>query len=646
MRRNTNAITTQVEKISAFISLVLCMVLLQGLSSVAWAQAPQPAPAISLDSAGQARSIASQAQWWLDTQGKAEVEGIASTPTVANFKANGHETMYALEPHHRLWVRLELDRPADSAHNWKLWVPLPLIDRVDLYEHLDTVKNAGWRQRTAGDKVAVSQWPEAGRYPRFNLDLPVGKSVIYLRIQGATPISVPVWLADQSKAQEFDQLGNLGLGVVLGALLLLILLCFVQGVYYRDSLYMLYGSYASVLILALGSYTGLAGQLLWSDSPSWADTAQGCLALFTAGSALFFIDTVLGIQRYAPQRSQIIRVVGVAGPIFAIAYYFSPRYVGVFLLATYMPTAIVLGLWSSRISWLRGDVVGQWVFWAYMPLAVSVLLAIARALGWVPVSWLVQYGVVLALVIEVPLLMVALHLRSYERHTSQAREESLATRDALTGLLTAPFFQDRLQHAVTRSRKRGEDAAVVLVSLANHSQIAAALDATMVERSLVYCVAKIRRVLDDGTTAARTAPAQFGLILEGAKTREDVMRMAVRLIAAGLMPIKTIKPEVTLQFQFAAVLLREFTEDASRLQPKLQELLATISPRSRRPVRFLDPTPTDARPLAARETQPKLPDDIDTQIEPERPKASVGSQSSLGGDDVDSESDRVPLDKA
>jgi two-component system, sensor histidine kinase LadS len=570
---------------------------------------------------------------------------IASTPTIAKFKVQSDETMYVLEPHQRLWARIELDRPAASARNWKLWVPLPLIDAVSVYELQDAASNHGWLERTAGDKVAVSKWPEAGRYPRFNMDVPVGKSVVYLRIQSSTPVSLPLWLADQSQAQEFDQLGNLGLGVVLGALMLLILLCFVQGVHYRDMLYGVYGAYGLVLILAVGSYTGLAAQLLWTDSPIWADTAQGCLALFAVGFALFFIDAVLVIPRYAAQRSQVIRSFGVLGLVFAVTYYFAPRSVGIFLLATYVPASALLGLWSARVAWQRGDVVGQWVFWAYMPLALFVLLAIARVLGWMPVSWLVQYGVVVALVIEVPLLMVALHLRSHERHAALAREESLSTRDALTGLLARPIFEDRLQQAVARSRKHGEEAAVVLVSLVNYSHIAEALDATLAEQSLIHCVAKIRRVLDDGNTAARTAAAQFGLIIEGAKTRDEVIGMAVRLIASGLMPIKSIKPEVTLQFQFAAVLLREFTDDVTQLQPRLQELLTTISPRSRRPIRFLDPTPTDATPLAQRETPANVPDTSQDPVEPKRARPKFGSQSSLGNG-LDSESDRVPLTKA
>jgi hypothetical protein len=100
--------------------------------------------------------------------------------------------------------------------------------------------------------------------------------------------------------------------------------------------------------------------------------------------------------------------------------------------------------------------------------------------------------------------------------------------------------------------------------------------------------------LRDVDTAARTGPAQFGLILEGTQSREEVTQMAARLIALGLMPLKGLVPEVTLQFQFSAVVLREYTEAVTELEPKLQALLARISPRSRRPIRFLQTASTAA----------------------------------------------------
>jgi two-component system, sensor histidine kinase LadS len=564
-------------------------------SALAWHGAILAAPAnalpsITLDAQGKPASVAAQAAWWLDSEGQASINDITAIDTKAQFAPNSGETMYRLRTAQRLWIRLELDRPAVASEDWKLWVPVPLIDVVTLYEQRGGPLSA-WTASSAGDTIAVSQWPEYGRYPRFHLNLPAGKTVVYLQIQGSTPVTVPLLMATESEAQQVDHLAYLGLGVVTGGLLLLIVLCFVMSYTYRDRLYFIYSFYAMLMILAVGAYTGLAAQIVWNNSPVWADAAQGALALFTSGAALFFIDTVLALKRYAPRLAMALRGLGALGPVLALAYVGVERYLGVSVLSVYIVCVCYVGIYAAVKAWRRGDVVARWVFFAYLPLAASVIVALVRAQGWVPISWIVQYGVVAAMLLEVPLLMVALNIRSRERHAMQTRSESMVTQDALTGLLTEHLFQDRLHQTVRRARHNGEHAAVVLVSLVNHAGIVAAHGPTVAEHSLVRSVIKLRRVLRDVDTAARVGQAQFGLILEGAKTRDQVTQVAARLIALGLMPLKGLVPEVTLQFQFSAVLLHEYADDADALQNKLQYVLAHMSPRTRRPIRFLAPSP-------------------------------------------------------
>jgi hypothetical protein len=96
---------------------------------------------------------------------------------------------------------------------------------------------------------------------------------------------------------------------------------------------------------------------------------------------------------------------------------------------------------------------------------------------------------------------------------------------------------------------------------------------------------------------SRIGEARFGLLLEGVSSRVAVTDRAARLIAAGLMPLKGLKPEVTLQFHIAAVLLEERTGEPEEIVRALDELMASMSPRTRRPIRFLEPEITQPQPL-------------------------------------------------
>jgi two-component system, sensor histidine kinase LadS len=538
--------------------------------------------------------FAAAAHFWHEKPAKASIEQAAEAASAARFMPLVDETMFDLKPQDRLWIRLDVDRKNTASEHVILWIPLPLLDSVTLYQ---LGADGKWQASRAGDRIAVVAWPEPGRYPRFHLELPPGKSSIYLQVQGTTPISIPLHMGSEVEAQAADRQGFLGLGVIVGVLLTLVLMCMVTAYTYKDRLYLLYGAYMLIMILAVGAYTGLSAYLLWNQSPMWADAAQGVMAMLAAGGALYFIEAMLGARQFARKLSVVLLALGVLALPLAVVYYLVPRSVGVIILGVYMIAITTIGLTLASRAWRRGDLVGKWVFFAYAPLALAVLLALARSYGWIGVSWVVQYGVVIALLIEAPMMMVALNVRSRERHEITTREQAMKTQDALTGLLKEHIFNDRIRQTLGRSIKRREDAAIVLISLVNYNSIADSHGLPVAEQSVLRAVIKLRKVVRDVETVARVGTSHFGLILEGASDRSRITEIGARLIAQGLMPLPGLVPEVTLQFHLAAAVLRELPSAERDLKDDLHALLKSMSPRSRRPIRFLEAATTGGTPL-------------------------------------------------
>jgi diguanylate cyclase (GGDEF)-like protein len=259
------------------------------------------------------------------------------------------------------------------------------------------------------------------------------------------------------------------------------------------------------------------------------------------------------------------------------------------LVGGYLCFASVCVLAVSAFAWWRGDTVAAWVLGAQVPLVAALLVSVSRALGWADVPFVSQYTVVLAMAIEVPLMLVALFIRSRDRHSAEVREQALSTHDALTGLLAPHLFTDRLRQVVARYRRNEENAAIMVIDLVNHARIREYFGTSAAEQSLLRSVIKLRRLLRDVDTVARLGEARFAVILEGASARSSVTERATRLIAAGLMPLPGLKPEVTLQFHVAALLLSERPMEAEAIEAALAEQMARMSSRTRRPIRFIQP---------------------------------------------------------
>jgi two-component system, sensor histidine kinase LadS len=565
----------------------LLTVLAGGAAMTAWAQAPvrplQLSDAIAVLDAQETGGA------WIDPQGKATLEQIlhAGAP---RFEPTRADIVYSLGEQGALWLHYRLARSANDRHRWLLSFPMPALDQVTLYQQ---DAKGQWTGESAGDTLAVATWPEPGRYPHFRLDLPGSQMHdVYVRIHHLTSANFPVELLTEAEYDQRVQLEYLGLGLTFGALMLLIAACLAQSLVYRDGVYAWYALYALVTALGVTAYTGAAAHLLWPHFGALGDSPQGCLALLAGAAALLFVRNLTGISARFPLVDRLVYGAGLGGIALACLFPLVPKSTGLAIMGLYLAGAVVTNMWIAFAAWRRGDAVGGWVLLAYLPLTLAVGMALLRLVGVLPVSFATQYAIVVAMAIEVPLLLIALNIRSRERHGAHIRELALSSQDALTGLLAPHLFHDRLRQVVARHKRDREDAAIIFIDLVNHRRIKEHYGTAVAEQSLLRSVIKLRRLVRDVDTVSRIGEARFGLILEGVSSRIAVTDRAARLIAAGLMPLNGLKPDVTLQFHTAAVLLGERMGEPTELAEALTTLLESMSSRTRRPIRFLEPEQT------------------------------------------------------
>jgi GGDEF domain-containing protein len=533
---------------------------------------------------------------WIDVDGKAGADLVAATIHNASFVPAKAGQIYALGRSGVLWQHYRFARAETSQQEWVLAFPQPLLDRVTVYQ---STSAGDWNSLNAGDTLAVSSWPEPGRYAQFPLRLPdAGVHNVYVRIQNTTSTSLPVTVNTQSSQSQRLQFEYLLIGLVFGALLLLVVACIVQSRIYRDRTYGWYALYSTVLMLAISAWTGVAGHFVWPYASAWNDLAPGFLGIFAGGSAMFVVHYLCGTGLRYRWFEHATYVAGVVAVPLGLIYALADRHLGVPLMGAYLIAVVATGLIRAWLTWRqRDDVIGLWTLAAFTPMAAALLLVLMSIGGLMPGNWISRYGPMASLVLEMPLLLIALNIRSRQRHSMETRAQALVTQDALTGLLTPTIFQDRFKQVVARARRRNEDAAVIYIELVNYKYIKKNWGTAVAEQSLLRSVIKLRRILRDVDTVGRVDEARFGLILEGVSSRTPVTELAARLIAAGLMPLKGLKPEIVLQFHVAAVLLHERPGSDIEIAAALTELVQHMGPRSRRPIRFLEPEMTRPMPL-------------------------------------------------
>lgn len=493
-------------------------------------------------------------------------------------------------PGKALWLKLRLRTAATTAAHWQLEVPLSVVDHVTVHQQ---DASGRWVTHSAGDAIAMREWPQPGRYPVFALQLQPGvPGDVYVEVRHATPLSLPLRVTTTQEHHRHALLEYMALGLSLGALGLLLAASLLRAWRLRDALYGWYALHALVTMLALAAFTGVAAHLLWGDAVGWTDAAPGSLALLAAALTARIVARLGAVRTRIRWIAGWLYLFAWTGLAFSIAFVFVPREIGVVLLAVQLPAVCMLCLCAAILTWRRGDPVGLWLLLAVVPSSVAVLAGLARAGGWLTSSWLTEYGVVLALALGVPLLFAALDSRSQERRSVELRRQAAASLDALTGLMKREPFIARLRQAIARFQRRGEGAAVAVIELTNHGWIQKTRGAEAAEEALLRAVIKLRRLVRDVDTTARLGENRFGLILEGVAMRKPMTSVASRLVAAGLMEEPGRPGDVVLHFHIAALVLNEHDAPAEELLAALDGTLARMSPRTQRAFRFVEPAGT------------------------------------------------------
>lgn len=525
---------------------------------------------------------------WLEPARLATINEAAAS--AEKFNIASPDAQNDLHDGNTLWVKLRLRQFVGSSQAWTLNIPLPFIDSVTLYQP----DGAGhWFIQSAGNSLPQAQWSKHSLYPEFDIALAPGTDQdIYLQIRNFKRLNVPLRLAP-SLQRESQRLGEFAaLGLILGSLLSISLLSLIRYVEHRNRADMLASAYGLSIAITIAALNGVTGALFWPDTLFWSSYAHTALPPITMGLALLFLRDLYAISTRHRRYDMLLVSAGWLSIASTLSLVLLDRAAAHLIITSVTFLGAIVGLIGSQLSWRFRSTIGRVLFLSYVLQFLAVMRLIAESWGLVPMWWEFRYLTSLAIAVAVPLLLYALSRATHDRKELVVRANHLPNQDALTGLLTRQAFMKQYDAAFTRVVDDGEPVAVVLISVINHDHIRQAYGDTTAEQCLLRAVIKLQRVLRDVDPAGRVDTSKFALLLEGVADKDALNQRMVQLIASGLIPIPGLEPEVTLQFQVACVLLHHNPVAPERVMEELGGLLQDMSPRTRRPIRFLEAPPT------------------------------------------------------
>lgn len=521
---------------------------------------------------------------WVDPSGKLGVEDIAGNAAI-RWHATGDDNIYKLDKGEALWVRFTV--PATpNTERWYLEIPYPGVDRVTLFVQ---ASDGRWISRSAGDNIALSDWPFPHRHPIMPLVVsPNMPRMHYLRVQNGTIFGAPLQFVNEGYLARHEQGVSLALGIYFGLVVLTVMLSAAGAITLKDHGYTLYAFSCIFVALTQATMTGLAGLHLWGDWPWFNNVAPQIVPLFGVASLQLFFAELVSLRERSRKLYRAVQFAAALSVPLAIYIMITPDVMQrLLIIVSYILGFTVVGL--SIVVWAasRGDRYAPWLLLGSSPVAIGALFPMARAAGLIPISFWTTHGMQVAIALELPILLIVLVMRSQHRREHQRRIQGLDRIDPATGLINAAVFHERLVRLIARSQRLKFRSAMLLVDIGNIDQIRRQFDSDSARELTLRVAGRLLSVAREIDTVARLSEHRFGILLEGPLHADEVAEAGPRIVARCLMPFKGRPLEWSAHVRVAQALIPMDGTDPSQLIGRLEMLLASAPPDSRRAVFML-----------------------------------------------------------
>jgi diguanylate cyclase (GGDEF)-like protein len=473
-----------------------------------------------------------------------------------------------------LWLQFDAVNNRPQTH-WRLTVPLPGVDDVSLFYR---GQDGQWAVQQAGDRRAISNWTQPGRYPVFSLSHELGKQVRYfVKIEHArVPYSVMPRIVTDAQLLETELLSHILLGAYFGLAALVVVLALANTVAYRDAGFGTYALYIALFTLAQGMFTSVAGLYWW---PEWPALNRGLSFTFVlaVAAATWFVRTVVMPKRFSPALDKAVLTLVVVLPLAGLMDM---------LLQTQLTFSVYNWLLSLDLFLLftvvfvavySGDKHSRWVAYGFLPILAASMLPLLRNYGAIASSFWTEYAMLIGSAIEVPILFYGLYRRMAQDRSINLRASSVRYSDPLTGVYTAKIVRQKLLQVLDATPRYHQPFALLAIELTNYADLLKKYNRDTADRALVMAAARIRSVARSADTVARLGETQFALLMEGPITANDANDVATKILAAGLRATNELPEREPLRFNIA---LSHYNEPRApfpaRAESALTQLLAAV----------------------------------------------------------------------
>lgn len=412
-----------------------------------------------------------------------------------------------------VWLKLPVQQPiANSEIRYRLAIETPWLDYIDAYIVHDEVV---LRHVRGGDGIPFHLRPMPYRYFAFESAYEQGFTEIYIRVESAGPMALPVRIAAIEQALKRDISSAYQYGALYGFMAALALYNFVLFVFIRQREYGLYALYLIGFVLNSLSYTGQIHTVFTPDyGPYLQDWTDIFLMITYSIAGLHFARTLLNTKDYAPVLDAVTRWITLLIPAGMLVSALFNNLFTALILAFILNSGFAILFVLLGIAAVKAAISAAKLFLMSSAVAATCIaistLAVAGAL---PLNDLTFKLIEIGMAFEGLFLAVILAQRFRLAQREKLIAEQYAKTDPMTKLNNRRGFEDMSDLLWSNSVRENHDLSLMLIDVDHFKMINDAYGHD--EGDQVLC--KIARCLEENARSsdllARWGGEEFVLLL-------------------------------------------------------------------------------------------------------------------------------------
>lgn len=470
------------------------------------------ADAVSLHETPGNRALGVHAAYFAESGQTLSLEEAIAARTSGKFSPSNTDVLSFGIGARPVWVHLPVINQSDAAALRRFQIENAWQDHIDLY----FISPDGSRQHQPfGDNRPFAERILKSRFFAAEHRFAPGTTDIYLRVSGADPIVLPIFLSQPENVDKRELTQGYRYGFIYGYLLALMGYNLLLYLSLRDKRHLSYAIYIALFVVTNLAYTGHGFAYLWQENVALQRWIIPVLMVFFSLSGLLFARHFLDTPKNFP-RSHRAMVWSSSAFLAALA--------AACLLSDDQALAILVAFVCVNVYSIALPALGLLALYArhrfsryFLTATLASTLGTAvtslAVLGFISFSDLRFRAVEIGMVIDATLLALALGSQFRTMQAERLFAERLAARDSLTDLYNRRSFLELARPLWSNAKRHERNLSLIMVDIDHFKSINDSHGHAAGDNAIIALTRVLVETVRAGDVVARWGGEEFLVLL-------------------------------------------------------------------------------------------------------------------------------------